>query len=200
MSTPPPRSLLVAAFLTGVLLVALQFGGDSAIRALRYTRDAVTDGEWWRLLTANLIHAGWHHLALNLAAAGLGLVMLERALTVGLWIFALLLGGLATTVGLWILAGGISWYLGASGALHGLFVAGGLVLALRRDGFGIAILAIIGAKLVWEQVAGPVPGSAESAGVPVIVDAHLYGALGGAAAAALVLAARHIRGNHAPSR
>jgi membrane associated rhomboid family serine protease len=34
-------------------------------------------------------------------------------------------------------------------------------------------------KLLWEQAVGPLPGSAEVAGGKVIVDAHLYGAIGG---------------------
>jgi hypothetical protein len=35
-------------------------------------------------------------------------------------------------------------------------------------------------KLAWEQFSGPLPGSEGTAGGPVIVDSHLFGALGGA--------------------
>lgn len=41
------------------------------------------------------------------------------------------------------------------------------------------LLLIIIAKLTWEQIAGPLPGSEATAGGNVIVDAHLYGAVAG---------------------
>ena len=36
------------------------------------------------------------------------------------------------------------------------------------------------AKLVYEALVGPLPGSAESSGGAVIVAAHVYGAIAGA--------------------
>ena len=43
---------------------------------------------------------------------------------------------------------------------------------------GVLLLLLI-AKISYEQFSGPVPGSEATSGGPVIVDAHLYGALGG---------------------
>ena len=40
------------------------------------------------------------------------------------------------------------------------------------------LLAVVG-KIVWEQVVGPMPFSESTSGGPVLVDAHLYGAVGG---------------------
>lgn len=48
---------------------------------------------------------------------------------------------------------------------------------------------LLAAKLGVEQLQGPLPFAGK--GVPVVVDAHLYGALGGLAAAALLLCVRH---------
>ena len=47
-----------------------------------------------------------------------------------------------------------------------------------------------GAKLIFEQVVGPVPFTAESVGGPVVVAAHLYGTIGGLLAEAAAQAAR----------
>ena len=55
------------------------------------------------------------------------------------------------------------------------------------------MLVIFAAKLGWEQLAGPLPFTGETAGGPVIVDAHLYGAVGGALAALLIIAAEKRR-------
>ena len=41
------------------------------------------------------------------------------------------------------------------------------------------LLLLLVAKISYEQFGGSVPGSEAASGGPVIVDAHLYGALGG---------------------
>jgi len=85
----------------------------------------------------------------------------------------------AMDAGFWFLNPWLDWYVGLSGLLHGL-LAGGLVAALgKRDREAAVIAAFVVAKLAWEQVAGPLPGSESTAGGTVIVDAHLYGAVGG---------------------
>jgi len=43
------------------------------------------------------------------------------------------------------------------------------------------------AKLAYEQLYGALPGSAATAGGPVIVDAHLYGSIAGIIAAVAIL-------------
>ena len=56
--------------------VAVAGAGDLAATALRYEREALRHGQWWRLLTAHLVHLGWAHLAMN----ALALVLLARLL------------------------------------------------------------------------------------------------------------------------
>jgi hypothetical protein len=78
--------------------------------------------------------------------------------------------------------------VGLSGVLHGLLVAGllhGLMTPRRRE--SAVVLALVFAKLAYEQLAGPLPGSAATAGGAVIVDAHLYGAIAGLAGACICL-------------
>src|SRR5690606_7331879 len=55
-----------------LLMAALQAAGLA--HSLRYDRQAILDGEVWRLLSGNLVHLGWSHLWLN--AFGLLLVWL----------------------------------------------------------------------------------------------------------------------------
>jgi hypothetical protein len=57
-----------------------------------------------------------------------------------------------------------------------------------RDGDRAAAFA---AKIAWEQVVGPLPFTAQTLAVPVVFEAHTYGAIGGLlAAAALCLGQR----------
>jgi hypothetical protein len=66
-----------------------------------------------------------------------------------------------------------------SGLLHGLLVAG-IITRLRSLDIetGVLLLLLI-AKIGYEQLNGPLPGSEGTSGGAVVVDAHLYGALGG---------------------
>jgi len=50
-----------------LISTALALGGQTVTEALRYQRGAILDGQWWRLISGNLVHLGWSHLLLNLA-------------------------------------------------------------------------------------------------------------------------------------
>ena len=72
--------------------------------------------------------------------------------------------------------------------LHALFVLGCIFDIKRGNKSTWALLIVITSKLLWEQLYGPMPGSEETAGGKVIVDAHLYGAfMGLLVAPALIL-------------
>lgn len=173
--------------LTLVLVAsAIELGGDTSRVALRYERGAVLEGEWWRLLTGNLAHLGPRHLLLNLIGVALIAVLGGRALA-GARGFALAVGSMfGVGLGLLVCTPEVAWYVGLSGALHGLLAAlaveHGFDPSMRR--WGMALGGALAAKLAWEQFAGPVPLTAEAAGGPVIVVAHLHGAATGALLAA----------------
>ncbi len=175
------------ALLLALLSLALASGGDAVTHALRYERELIADGQWWRLLSGNLVHLGWPHLWLNLAGLALIWLLFQPELSARAWSLALLISALSVGLGLWWFNPELDWYVGLSGALHGLFAAGALV-ALRGARFSDYLLGIVLAvKLIWEQVYGALPSSAEAAGGAVIVDAHLYGALGGAVVGLLIM-------------
>jgi membrane associated rhomboid family serine protease len=81
--------------------------------------------------------------------------------------------------GLWFLDPDIRWYVGLSGLLHGLLAAGAIGGFRALPGESVVIGALIAAKVGYEQLVGPLPGSESTAGGAVVVNAHLYGALGG---------------------
>ncbi len=75
----------------------------------------------------------------------------------------------------------IDAYAGLSGVLHGLYTAVALVyLQYRKErNFAFLVLGLIVAKLIWENTFGQT-GTAQLIGSPVLTEAHLYGAIGGA--------------------
>ena len=71
--------------------------------------------------------------------------------------------------------------------MHGLFAAGLLASLWAGNRAEWLLLALFVAKIAWEQLVGPTPGTAALAGGNVIVDAHLYGAIGGSLTALALL-------------
>ncbi|HEY0340556.1 MAG TPA: rhombosortase, partial [Steroidobacteraceae bacterium] len=100
------------------------------------------------------------------------------------WLLIMLATLGAIDAGLWLRDSTVAWYVGSSGALHGMMSAGTLAHLRRRDMDGWILAAFIVVKLSFEQGAGALPFSDSGAGV--VVDAHLYGALGGLIAAAFL--------------
>jgi rhomboid family GlyGly-CTERM serine protease len=173
------RAWLVPA---GIALaaVAIALAGDAGREYLRYDRAAIAAGELWRLLTGHFVHLGVSHLLLNLAGLLLVWFLVCQYLTHAQWALALGISIVGIDAGFWWLEPQLSWYVGLSGALHGMLAAG-VVMGMPEGRAETKILAAaVVAKLAYEQLVGPLPGSEASSGGNVIVAAHLYGALAGA--------------------
>lgn len=192
MNADPPASGL-AAFLKslngdrgyGLALLAVlavlllpELDGPAAREAFSYQRAALSQGQWWRVLSAHFVHLDFEHAALN----GMGLVLMwalfARDYAPLRWLAIYLGCCLAVSAGLWFFSPRVIWYVGASGVLHGVMAAGTLAHMRRGDLDGWILALFIIGKLAYEQFAGALP----FAGSPdTVVDAHLYGALGGLA-------------------
>jgi rhomboid family GlyGly-CTERM serine protease len=166
-----------------VTLLLIQSGGSAAQSLLRYDRDALAAGQWWRLLSAHVIHLSYEHALLDVAGLALMWALFARDYSWRGWLLILGLGVAGIDAGLWLLSSTTQWYVGSSGVLHGVLAAGAAahLRARQPDGWVLALFLV--GKLMYEQSAGALP---LTAGGAVIVDAHLYGAVGGALAAALL--------------
>ncbi|MEJ0039975.1 MAG: rhombosortase [Gammaproteobacteria bacterium] len=169
-----------------VLLLAPEINGDAARAALRYERMAIAAGEWWRLITAHFVHIDLEHTLLNLMGVVLMWAIFARDLSARQWLIVTAVVLLTIDAGLWFRDRSVDWYVGASGALHGFMAAGTYVHVRRGDLDGWILAVFIVLKLGYEQLHGVLP-FAES-GMPVVLNAHLYGALGGLIAAACLKA------------
>lgn len=158
-------------------LLVPQIWGSAATIALRYDRAAIAAGQWWRLLTAHIAHLGLHHAVLNTVALVFLWALFAREWKPLQWAVIVLVVIAAIDGGLWFRDSSITWYVGASGVLHGLMAAGTVGSIRRRDPLGWIMAALLVVKLTYEHLHGPLPFAGR--GVPVIVDAHLYGALAG---------------------
>ena len=169
-----------------LLAIALEGGGESLRSVLAWDRVGIGEGEWWRLLSGHLVHLGWSHLALNLAGLALIAWVVGDAFTVPGWLLITGASVVVIDIGFWFLDPELQRYVGLSGLLHGLLAAGLVAGVVARQPEALVLAACMVVKLAWEQLVGPLPGSAETAGGNVIVNAHLYGAAGGLGAGLLV--------------
>ena len=166
----------IALLLVCAVLLLPELGGEWARAALRYERAAIAGGEWWRLITAHLVHLDLEHAVLN----SLGLVLMwslfARDYGPRQWLAIVMATFAAIDAGLYFHDTNVDWYVGASGALHGVMTAGTLAHVRRGDLDGWILAVFIVIKLGFEQYRGALPFSDSGT---TLVDAHLYGAVGG---------------------
>src|SRR5579859_2752654 len=163
------------------LLLLPELAGDAGRAALRYDRTALAAGQWWRLLSAHIVHLDLDHAVLNSLGLVLMWALFARDYRPLQWLVIVLGAIAAIDAGLWLRDSTIAWYVGSSGALHGVMAAGTVAHLRRRDLDGWILAVFIVLKLAYEQSAGALPFSDSPSGV--VVDAHLFGTIGGACVA-----------------
>ena len=162
-----------------LLLTALLLLLPDAVTTLRYERTSVQQGEWWRLVSANLVHGnGWHWL-LNAASASFQFWLFQGIGNRRWWWAVSLICLPANVLGMHWFSPGVSWYVGMSGALYGTAVFGGLLLLANREWLIGGVLSVY---LLAELIT-----------IPVAVDAHLWGLVTGYVVAAAFLSLRSLR-------
>jgi len=160
-----------------IVILLLAWAGEPARELLRYQRAAVLNGEYWRLLSAHLVHGSWQHVGVNLAGLLLMVALFHDGYRYLNWCWIVGLSVAAIDLGFLLFMPQLVWYVGLSGVLHGLLAAGAIAWWKLEDRRLAATLSLIMVgKLAWEQWHGALPLSGE---LPVVINAHLYGALGG---------------------
>lgn len=185
-----PGSALAAAVLLSLPALAA-FWSPVLTQTLEYRRDAIAEGELWRLLTCHWTHWSADHLVWDL-----GMFTLLAALC---WqasrrrvLVALAAAAVTIPLVVWALLPDMSHYRGLSGIDSALYVLLALIelRAARVQGgragvvaFGL-LLAAFGAKVTFELLTGRsvFVDSTASSFVPVPL-AHLVGCLCGVVAA-----------------
>ena len=185
----PTLAWLVPGSVVLIALILL-FSGETGREWLRFERSGIAAGELWRLLTGHLVHLGVSHTVLNLAGLVLVWFLVGRAFDWKQWLWVMAGSIGAIDLGLWFGAPSLEWYVGLSGLLHGMLGAGIVAGIVARSGEALILAVVVAGKLAWEQFAGPLPGSETTSGGAVIVDAHLYGVIGGTLVAAMLIRVR----------
>jgi rhomboid family GlyGly-CTERM serine protease len=171
------RSIVFAALVA--LAAGFHAAGPSFLARLAYERPSILRGEVWRLLTTYLVHAGLGHLLWNLAATGVVWVSVGRAFRAGMWLAATIAVALGSSLAVLLLQPEVRAMAGLSALLHGLLAAGASAEIRRGERLAGVLLALLAAKIAWEQLAGVPPLGGPVPGDRVAVGAHAFGALAG---------------------
>ncbi|GIU13519.1 rhombosortase [Shewanella morhuae] len=166
-------ALVISLICAGLYLAGLT--SPTIDNVLAYNRGAINGGEWWRLVSGNLLHTNQWHLLMNLA---------------GLWVVLFLhhfhyhLKGLSTLffilclfegIGLYVGYPQLLGYVGLSGMLHGLFVYGAVQDIVRKLRSGYVLLIGVIIKVGYEQLYGASSDVTAMIGARVATEAHLVG-------------------------
>ena len=148
---------------------------------LRYDRDMILTGEWYRLFSANFAHLNTTHLLMNMLGVVFVLVFFSTHFSNYQWLVLIIISSLFVTFCLFLFNTDIQYYVGLSGVLHALFISGAIIEIRRFPIAGWALVTSLILKLAWEQFEGAMPGSESLIKSYVVIDSHLYGAIAGLA-------------------
>lgn len=170
------RLALSLLALLAVLAYLLQ--SPELSQSLRYERSGFA-AHPWQGFTHAVVHLNLRHLSLNVLALLCLVALFSEAFRSAGWWLALLASAFVSAMGLYFFSPLTAWCAGLSGALHGLMV----YAVLRSRAHWIWLLALV-AKVGIEQTgfyqhSAFLHTTAEYIGEPVVVDAHLWGAIGG---------------------
>lgn len=110
-----------------------------------FDRVAITQGEWWRLLSAHWVHGDDSHARWDIGALLLLGILFESKLR-GRLLLALLAATAAVDAWLWWGEPALNFYCGLSGILNGLMILG-LLQLWRELRHPVILLIAIGAGL-----------------------------------------------------
>ncbi len=142
---------------------------------LRYEVSFINKMQLWRVFTGHLVHANWIHLVLNMVGFLFCVALTDVHWSFSQWLMRILFLAMGISACLYIFNPLFHWYVGFSGVLFGLYVMAAIDSWPRQKIISIVLLAIIIGKILLEQISSVTISSDYIIGVPVLVDAHLYG-------------------------
>ncbi len=157
-----------------VVMVLLQLLGQELFR---YQHDWLESAEYWRLITTHWAHTNWIHFLLNAAGLVLCLSIASPEWSIKRWLLYQFVFALGISLLFNSLNPELTWYLGYSGILYGIFLLAAVDLYPRDKLIALLLGSAIVIKITLEQSSEINLTTSDIIGVPVVVDAHLYGVI-----------------------
>ena len=162
-----------------ILCAVLFLFEPQASHYLAFDRMQIEQFQWWRLLTANLLHTNANHLLLNLIAVALLWALHGQYFRLGQYTLMFFILCISTTLLIYGFAKQLQWYVGLSGVLHGVFLIGAYFDIKQGMKTGWLLLIGVLIKVGHEQIFGASQDIADLINATVAIDAHLFGTISG---------------------
>lgn len=178
------KNLVICILAFSLVFIVGQWFQDDVV----FDRNAIQQGQWWKLFSGNFTHSNIPHLLLNLSGVFLlGLLFIDN-LSSKTFIFSSVILSFIVGLGLYFFTPELNRYYGFSGVLYGLYFVAAIGAILDNDLFtGISVALLISVKIIWDFISGGNQSSADLIGIPVANDAHLYGFIGSVLIAGFLL-------------
>ena len=144
--SPRPVALWQCALALCILMAVLQALPTSWRGLLRYEEQALSAGQWWRVLTAHWLHLSWAHAAINACGLLLCCALADASWTAQRLLMRMAALSVLVSLLLWVISPQIPDYVGLSGVLYGLIVWMLLppVLLKKKKMAAMVLLAVMG--------------------------------------------------------
>ncbi|WP_370980477.1 rhombosortase [Agaribacterium sp. ZY112] len=145
-----------------------------------WDRQAIDAGQWWRLLSANLMHLNVNHMLMNLSVYVLAAILFQASAGWKQWYASIVLIGLGVGLGLYWFDPNLVNYVGLSGLLYGLIAQQLLLQCRQQPLIYLLIYAVLVYKVVSQQGDDFEPSEMkEFIGGNVVASSHLIGLICG---------------------
>ena len=173
------RSLIFETALLIFITIVIFLLEPQASQWLAYYHTGIAQFEFWRLISASFCHTNFYHLLMNIFGLMITLLLFIDTFKF-IKIFPLIIfNSLFIGIMLFFFEPQVSWYVGLSGVLHGLFSYGVSVDLYNKDRWGYLLGGGFILKIIYEQLFGAAQSTIDLINAPVLVNAHLYGAFSG---------------------
>lgn len=167
-----------APILLIVLVLVLELIKPSSFNYLAFLPDKIALGEYWRVLTGQLLHTNLNHTLLNICGLILVWALHGEYYSVKHYLLLMLTSLILVGLGL-VYVYDNTIYSGLSGVLHALLIYGAIIDIAKKVKSGWLIFVGIWLKVAYEMTYGASASTAELISAKVAVEAHLIGAIVG---------------------
>ena len=136
-------------------------------------------GQWWRIITAHLVHFDWQHYAMNMAGLGLCIAVFYKDCHWLHWYLSFFILSLFSSLGLLIIYPMNTSYVGFSDVLHGWIMLGCIAIYKKEKKLAITVFVLFWLKIIEENLNLPFFTSFGVSGGNVAKESHILGAVSG---------------------
>lgn len=176
LNLPFQKKYLIAPLFLSFMMIGLHMFEPYSSEVFGFYINQVIAGEWWRVVTGQLLHTNTNHLLLNLSGVLLIWALHGEHYTVSHYVRVitaqLVLIGLMLTV-----FADYGHYAGFSGVLHGMLIYGAIIDIIKQEKTGWLLLLGTSLKVAYENIAGAAEETKTLINAEVATEAHLIGVI-----------------------